>query len=47
LAKGCPKPNGFPRKNGRQGVKPFGHGKSSNPEKRLNYSANTRQFGDA
>ncbi len=40
LAAGCPKPIGFPRKNGRQGVKPFGHGKSSIPRKRLKYSAN-------
>src|SRR5713101_1893558 len=38
LAAGCPKPIGFPRKNGRQGVKPFGHGKSSIPRKRLKYS---------
>ncbi len=32
------KPTPFPRKNGRQGVKPFGHGKSSSPKKVLKYS---------
>jgi len=47
LAAGCPKPIGFPRKSGGWGVKPFGHGKSSNPEKVLKYSVNTRRFGDA
>jgi len=43
LAAGCPKPIGFPRKNGRQGVKPFGHGKSSIPRKRLKYSVNAHR----
>src|SRR5229473_3545349 len=38
LAAGCPKPIGFPRKNGRQGVKPFGHGKSSIPSNLLKYA---------
>jgi len=33
LAAGCPKPIGFPRKSGGWGVKPFGHGKGSNPKK--------------
>jgi len=29
---GCPKPIDFPRKMAREGAKPFGHGKSSDPE---------------
>jgi hypothetical protein len=33
LSTGCPKVGRFSRKNGDQGVKPFGHGKSSNPRK--------------
>ena len=33
LAAGCPKPNGFLRKNGLEGVKWFGHRKGSNPDK--------------
>jgi hypothetical protein len=33
LAAGCPKPTDFPRKNGSEGVKPFGHGKGSSPKK--------------
>jgi hypothetical protein len=40
LAPGCPKTGCFPRKNGWQGAKPFGHGKGSNPEKVLKYSVN-------
>jgi hypothetical protein len=40
LAAGCPKLTGFPRKNGREGVRPVGHGKSSNSKKVLKYSVN-------
>jgi hypothetical protein len=44
LASGCPKPIDFPRKKGAWGVKPFGHGKSSNPRKALKYSVKHRIF---
>ena len=45
LTASCPKPIGFPRKSGREGVKPFGHAKSSNPKKVLKYSVKIRRFG--
>jgi hypothetical protein len=46
FAAGCPKPTWSPRKKGDRGVKPFGHGKSSNPEKVHKYSVNTPRLRD-
>jgi len=40
----CPKPLGSPRKKHWEGVKLFGHGKSSNPKKVLKYSVNEPHF---
>jgi hypothetical protein len=40
------KTDGFPRKNGLEGVKWFGHRKGSNPEKVLKYSVNAPQMRD-